>query len=70
MLDLLICKAEVRLLLDLRLVLAKGIRTAAEGLLLQLCYLLLSCIPLLTVGALGSIEYCKLLCSQGSCAAL
>lgn len=51
LLDLLICKAEVRQLLDLRLVLAEGIRTAAEGLLLQICHLL------------GSIKYHKLLCS-------
>lgn len=42
MLDLLIFKAEVKLLLDLRLVLAKGIRTAAAGLLLKLCHLLFS----------------------------
>jgi len=46
----------MRLLLDLRLVLAKGVRMAAGGLLLQLCHLLF-----LTVGALGSMEHHKLL---------
>lgn len=71
LLDLLICKTEVRFLLDLRLLLAKGIRMAAEGFLLQLCNLLFSCIlHLLTVGAHGSVECNKLLCSQGSPAAL
>lgn len=71
LLDLQICKAEVMLLLDLRLLLAKGIRMAAEGLLIRLCHLLFSCILLLlTVGAHGSVEYHKLLCSQGSAAAL
>lgn len=69
--DLLISRAEVMLLLDLRLLLAKGIRMAAEGLLLWLGHLLFSCILLLlTVGARGSVEYQKLLCSQGSPAAL
>lgn len=57
MLDLLICKAEVMLLLDLRLLLAKGIRMAAEGLLFRLCRLLFSSISLLlTVGAHGSVN--------------
>uniref|UniRef100_A0A803VWR0 MAX interactor 1, dimerization protein n=1 Tax=Ficedula albicollis TaxID=59894 RepID=A0A803VWR0_FICAL len=44
------------LLLDLRLLLAKGRRMAAEGLLLRLCHLLFSCISLLTVGAHGTVN--------------
>lgn len=69
LLDLLIHKTEVRLLLDSRLALAKGIRMAAEG-LLQLCHILFSCILFLIVGAFDSAECNNLLCSQGSCEVL